>query len=87
MFCINNNQHYTSNNFTVHSSLADYLAHTSSKDLRVTNVPGHASASATEEGAVDDFVTSLYSCLIIHVLMNLQVHTWGMSLASSGKFV
>ena len=26
-------------------------------------------------------------CLIIHVLLNLQVHTMGMSLASSGKFV
>ena len=35
--------------------------------------------------AVGDLVTS---CLIIHVLLlNLQVHTWGMSLASSGKFV
>jgi hypothetical protein len=32
---------------------------------------------------------SLYwsNCLIIHVLVNLQVHTWVMSLASSGKFV
>ena len=34
--------------------------------------------------ALGDFVTPfvLESCLIIHVLLNLQVHTWGISLAA-----
>ena len=66
--------------------------------FRVTNVPGQASAGIIQlrnctmaflRIAVGDLVTPfvLESCLIIHVLLNLQVHTWGMSLASSGKFV
>ena len=66
--------------------------------FRVTNVPGQASAGIIQlrnctmaflRMAVGDLVTPfvLESCLIIHVLLNLQVHTWGMSLASSGKFV
>ena len=66
--------------------------------FRVTNVPGQASAGIIQlrnctmaflRMAVGDLVTPfvLESCLIIHVLLNLQIHTWGMSLASSGKFV
>jgi hypothetical protein len=66
--------------------------------FRVTNVPGQASAGIIQlrnctmaflRTALGDLVTPfvLESCLIIHVLLNLQVHTWGMSLASSGKFV
>ena len=66
--------------------------------FRVTNVPGQASAGIIQlrnctmaflRTAFGDLVTPfvLESCLIIHVLLNLQVHTWGMSLASSGKFV
>ena len=66
--------------------------------FRVTNVPRQASAGIIQlrnctmaflRMAVGDLVTPfvLESCLIIHVLLNLQVHTWGMSLASSGKFV
>ena len=65
--------------------------------FRVTNVPGQASAGIIQlrnctmaflRTALGDLVTPfvLESCLIIHVLLNLQVHTWGMSLASSGKF-
>ena len=66
--------------------------------FRVTNVPGQASTGIIQlrnctmaflRTALGDLVTPfvLESCLIIHVLLNLQVHTWGMSLASSGKFV
>ena len=66
--------------------------------FRVTNVPGQASAGIIQlrnctmaflRTALGDLVTPfvLESCLIIHVLLNLQIHTWGMSLASSGKFV
>ena len=64
--------------------------------FRVTNVPGQASAGIIQlrnctmaflRTALGDLVTPfvLESCLIIHVLLNLQVHTWGMSLASSGN--
>ena len=65
--------------------------------LQGTNVPRPTRVSsncATHHGllrrAVGDFVTPCvleklfdHSCS----LLNLQVHTWGMSLASSGKFV
>ena len=65
--------------------------------LQGTNVPRPTLVSsncATHHGllrrAVGDFVTPFvleklfdHSCS----LLNLQVHTWGMSLASSGKFV
>ena len=49
-----------------------------------------ATAPQLPEEAVGDFLLlRLYwsSCLITHVLLNLQVHTWGMSHASFAKFV
>ena len=80
------------------SKAADTVVVFPQAPFRVTNVPGQASAGIIQlrnctmaflRTALGDLVTPfvLESCLIIHVLLNLQVHTWGMSLASSGKFV